>query len=743
MKGANRMNISADEQKETVRGVVDSVIYSSDETGYAVCEVEDENGLPIVLVGTMPYISEGDSLTAVGRWTHHATYGRQFKVDMYEKTLPSSTGEILRYLSSGAVKGIGPKTAEKIVSKFGEDSFDVIENHPDWLAELPGITKRKADDISSAFIEMSGARNVMMFCSDYFGSATSMKIYRKWGGKAVDMIRANPYRLCEDFSGIGFRRADAIAGACGLSHDSDARIASGIIYTLKLAAQSGGHTCLPMEKLILNASSILSVEEAKIPEIIELLCASAKLVKCTRNNTEYVYLSNYRSAEVYCADKLRQINRTCPKIDPGDISSFISRVEAESGIHYAALQREAVSAALSGGIMILTGGPGTGKTTVIKGLLSIFNSMGLNVALAAPTGRAAKRMSEACGCEAKTVHRLLEMEHNGDEEPKFFRNQSCYLEEDAVIIDETSMVDIILLEALLKAAKPGCRIIFIGDRDQLPSVGAGNVLCDMIESRAFVTVCLTEIFRQAKESRIIVNAHLINEGKLPIIDNKSKDFFFLRRSDSTVASTVADLCKSRLPKAYGDSISGEIQVITPSRKGSAGTEELNILLQSCLNPPGAKKKERAAHGILLRDGDRIMQNKNNYDVEWEKDGYEGLGVFNGDVGTVVSIDPPSESVELNFDGRVCTYDLTQLDEIEHAYAITVHKSQGSEYPVVIIPLYSCAPMLQTRNLLYTAVTRASRMVILVGNPDVLSTMVENNSGIVRYTGLCQLLQNNE
>ncbi len=732
------------DEKITVSGTVDSVIYSSDETGYTVCEIEDENGLPVVLVGTMPYISEGDTVTAVGRWTHHATYGKQFKVDMYEKTLPSSSAEILRYLASGAVKGIGPKTAEKIVSKYGEDSFDVIENHPDWLAELPGITRRKADDICSAFIEMSGARNVMMFCADYFGSATSMKIYRKWGGKAVDMIRANPYRLCEDFTGIGFRRADAIATSCGLPNDSDERLEAGIIHTLKTAAQSGGHTCLPREQLIRIAADLLSVSEDKLSPVVDRQCATAKLVCSSREGQDYIYLSRYRSAEVYCADKLRQLNRTCPKIDPGDIGGFIERVEKESGIKYAALQRDAVAAALSGGVMILTGGPGTGKTTVIKGLLSIFSSMGLDVALAAPTGRAAKRMSEACGCEAKTVHRLLEMEHNDDEEPKFFRNQSCYLDEDAVIVDETSMVDIILLEALLKAAKPGCRLIFIGDRDQLPSVGAGNILADIIDSKAFVTVCLTEVFRQARESRIIVNAHLINEGKLPITDNRSPDFFFLRRSDDrAIAATVADLCKNRLPKAYGESISEEIQVITPSRKGAVGTDELNALLQSQLNPPSPKKKERGAHGIIIRDCDRVMQNRNNYDIEWEKDGYEGLGIFNGDIGTVSSIDFPSESLELSFDGRSCTYDFSQLDELEHAYAITVHKSQGSEYPVVIIPLYSCAPMLLTRNLLYTAVTRASRMVILVGKTEILSAMVENNKSVVRHTGLRELLCNNE
>lgn len=729
-------------EKASVSGTVDSVIYSSDETGYTVCEIEDENGLPVVLVGTMPYIAEGDTVTAAGSWTHHPTYGRQFRVDMYEKILPSSVSEIMRYLASGAIRGIGPKTAQKIVDKFGEDTFDVIENHPDWLTELPGITKKKAETISDSFAQMSGARSVMMFCADYFGSATSMKIYRKWGGKAVDMIRANPYRLCDDFSGIGFKRADSIATACGIAADSTDRLRAGLVYTLKTAAQSNGHTCLPADRLLTVAASVLGVPEQSLAEPLDALEKSGKVTFFESDGKKFAALSRFRSAETYCADKLRQINKTCPRIDRADIAAFIAKAETESSFEYAPLQKKAIAAALEDGVMILTGGPGTGKTTVIKGLISIFDSIGLDVALAAPTGRAAKRVSEACGCEAKTLHRLLEMEHNDDEEnPRFMRNQSCYLDEDVLIVDEASMIDILLLEAMLRAAKPGCRIIFIGDRDQLPSVGAGNVLADMIDSGAFTTVRLTDIFRQAKESLIIVNAHLINEGKMPEFDNSSKDFFFLRRSDDrAVAQTVAELVEKRLPKAYGSKISADIQIITPSRKGAAGTEELNTLLQARLNPPSDLKNEKTAHGIVIREGDRVMQNKNNYGVEWEKDGSEGLGIFNGDIGRVRDIDMKSESCGLDFDGRECRYDFTQLDELEHAYAITVHKSQGSEYPVVIIPLYSCAPMLLTRNLLYTAVTRASQMVILVGKPEVLEAMVKNSQSVHRYTSLRTLLE---
>lgn len=730
------------ENMETINGTVDSVIFQSDETGYTVIEIEDSDGFPVTLVGTMPYLCEGDSITATGKWINHQVYGKQFKVEIYEKTLPTGELDILRYLSSGTVKGIGPKTAKKIVDKYGEDTFDVIENHHEWLAEIPGITPRKAADINSSFIEMSGARNVMMFCADFFGSATSMRIYKKWGGSAVDRIKKDPYSLCEAFSGIGFKTADSVAESFGISRESASRVLAGINYTLEVAAHSGGHTCLPESLLIREAARILSLEESKIASGISVGLSSGKLSARADKAERYIYIPRYFKAEEYAARKLKMIDTSCPRIDSVDIAGFINRVEITSDIKYAQMQREAIASALGGGVMILTGGPGTGKTTVIKGLISIFDTIGLDVALCAPTGRAAKRVSESAGCEAKTVHRLLEMEHSDDREPRFMRNASCYLEEDVIIVDESSMLDILLLEALLLALKPGARIIFIGDRDQLPSVGAGNVLADLIDSGEFCTVCLTEIFRQADESRIITNAHLINEGKMPIVDNKARDFFFLaRKSDTEIAATVADLISNRLPKAYGEAISQGIQVITPSRKGQAGTESLNMLLQSTLNPQISTKKEKITHGITLREGDRIMQTKNNYDIEWEKDGYEGYGVFNGDIGTVVSIDTHNELVTLDFDGRIADYDFTALDELEHAYAITVHKSQGSEYPCVIIPLYSCAPMLLTRNLLYTAVTRASQMVVLVGKREILETMVANDTHATRHTGLRRLLSN--
>lgn len=728
-------------EQETIQGTVGSVIYSSQDSGYTVCEIEGEDGLPVVIVGTLPYVGEGDIICATGKWTTHPNYGRQFRVESYEKQFPTSKAEILRYLSSGAIAGIGPKTAARIVEKFEEDTFEVLEFHPEWLAELPGISRQKADKMSESFIEKSGARNVMMFCADFFGTSTSMKIYKKWGGRAIEMIRSNPYRLCDSFSGIGFHRADAIAKTCGIAADSDERITGGLSHILTSAAFGSGHTCLQREILIHETAQLLSVTDDLVSTRLDKLLQLGTLFCETRENVSYIYLPRYHSAEVYCASKLIQLHVQCPKIDSADISAFIDRTERLSSIRYAKEQRRALTAALDRGVLILTGGPGTGKTTIIKGLLSIFSALDMDIALAAPTGRAAKRMSEATGCEAKTIHRLLEMEHNDNTDPLFARNASNYLDEDVIIIDESSMIDILLLEALLRAVKPGARVIFIGDVDQLPSVGAGNVLADLIDCDCFSTVRLTEIFRQDSESMIILNAHAINDGRLPDISNHSPDFFFLSRdTDASIANTVADLVKNRLPKAYGTDFAAGIQVITPSRKGAAGTEELNLLMQSILNPPAPEKSQRGAHGIVFRDGDRVMQIKNNYSVEWVKEGLEGLGIFNGDIGEIDSIDTSAETMLIDFDGRITDYAFSQLDELEHAYAITVHKSQGSEYPVVILPLYNCAPMLLTRNLLYTAVTRASKMVILVGRKSVLTTMVENDRHAARYTGLKHFLK---
>lgn len=727
-----------------ISGTVDSVIFASQDTGYTVLEIEMNDGFPATLVGTMPYVAEGDTVKAVGKWLNHPTYGLQFKVETYEKVLPTSEADILRYLSSGAVKGIGPKTAAKIVEKFGCDSFDVIENHPDWLASIPGISRRKADDITTSFIDSSGARNVMMFCSDYFGSTVSMKIYQKWGNRAVDMIKADPYKLCSAFSGISFTRADAIAESCGIERNSESRIMGGIVHVLSTAASNHGHTCLPHGRLKSEAAELLGLEESRISEVCDMMIRSAELIAKHFDGEAYIFLPRMRKAEGYIAEKLAEINRLCPSVDSGDTDIYIMRCENDAGITYAPMQRKAIHAAMSRGVTILTGGPGTGKTTIIKGLISIFDRMGFKIALAAPTGRAAKRMSETTGCEAKTVHRLLEMEYKDDFEPRFVRCETCRLDENVFILDEASMMDAVLTEAFLRAVKPGSRIIFIGDRDQLPSVGAGNVLADLIDSECFNTVSLTDIFRQGENSVIVYAAHEINNGKMPPTDNKSEDFFFMGRSDDmSIVETVSQLCHSRLPKKYGPELASGIQIITPSRKGECGTEKLNAVLQAALNPPSRDKAEKHSHGTTFRVGDKVMQIKNNYGIEWEKNGMEGVGIFNGDIGIIEDIDVREEKMEILFDDRRVDYDFSLLSELELAYAITVHKSQGSEYPIVIIPLYSCAPMLQSRNLLYTAVTRGARIVILVGKKSVLSRMVETNYRAARYTGLKYMLLDEE
>ncbi|MCR4905464.1 MAG: AAA family ATPase, partial [Clostridiales bacterium] len=557
------------ETQDTVSGIVDSIIYQNEENGYTVCEIEDTAGEPVTLAGIIPYLTDGDKITAAGAWVTHPQYGRQFRVDSYEKVLPAEEGDILRYLASGAIKGIGPRTAQRIVDKFGTDSFEVISDHPDWLTDIPGITAKKAADISERFRSMSGARAVMMFCRDFFTPQTAMKIYKRWGGAAVDRIRENPYRLCEEFWGIGFTRADQIAMHLGLAPDSDERVLHAAVYVLRSEATRSGHTCLPLSELVhctidlLFGEAATAENAAAVSSAVERGIELLKLIPCTRRDGErLVFEPRYYTAETYAAAKLKEIRRLTPQIAKADAVRLIEKTEAQSGIEYAAAQKEALLSALSEGVMILTGGPGTGKTTIIKGLISIFTSLDYNIALAAPTGRAAKRMSEATSYEAKTIHRLLEMDFSEDTEPHFLRTAENPLDADVLIIDEASMIDVLLLESLLRAAKRGARLILIGDADQLPSVGAGNVLGDIIASGIFTTVRLTEIFRQGSESLIITNAHRINEGLMPVLDRRDADFFFLRRTtEEGIRDTVIDLVANRLPRSYGEEIRDRIQVL--------------------------------------------------------------------------------------------------------------------------------------------------------------------------------------
>ena len=728
---------------EHLEGTVEQIIYSNEENGYTVCDMSTEDDV-VTVCGIMPMLNEGDTLCVYGKWVHNAKYGRQFSVEQYERVMPADTASILRYLSSRAIKGIGPKTAAKIVEAFGEDSFDVIENHPEWLADsIKGISLKMAMAASESFKEQAGIRSAMMFFRDYFGAATTVRIYKKWGSASVDVAKKNPYRLCNEIEGIGFERADALAVGIGMQNDNFDRIMSGLYYVLQRNAAQSGHICLPRQKLCESASELLGVDvEVCDKGISELLRIERFKYLLDNDGLQLIYTKRDYDDEKYIANKLVLLDKTCAAVDLRDIDRFIEGEERRSGIKYAFLQKEAIRDALRYGVMILTGGPGTGKTTVVRALMRIFESMDLAIALCAPTGRAAKRLSEATSCEAKTIHRLLEMGYESDGALTFKRDEFDLLDEDVIIVDEASMVDNMLMSALLKSIKAGARIIIIGDSDQLPSVGAGNVLRDIIESERFATVCLTEIFRQAEESLIIRNAHAINRGNMPDLTVKDNDFFYLRRSDDRqIAMTVTELCRDRLPKAYGDIAKNGLQVICASRKGEAGTENLNIILQNALNPAHRAKREYRFRERVFREGDRVMQTRNNYDICWERtvDGKDGNGIFNGDIGTIISIEASEGYMEMVFDDRKVLYDISMLDDIEHAYAITVHKSQGSEYPIVVMPMCSAAYMLHTRNLLYTAVTRAQKMVVLVGREDIISEMVNNNHQTLRYTGLAKRL----
>ena len=731
---------SAKESLTQLKGTVEHIIYANEDNGYTVMDFGLEDDV-ITACGILPYVSDGDSLILWGSWVHNPKYGRQFKVEQYERNMPADSAAILRYLASRTIKGIGPRLAERIVSHFGDETLDVMENHPEWLADVPGISRKKAAEISADFKAKAGIRSAMLFFREYFGAAMTVKIYKQLGSGAVDLAKKNPYRLCDEVEGIGFERADQMAMSLGLDPQSEERAMSGVRYILTSNAARNGHVCLPKEKLIEAAVSLLQADREQVEDAMTTLLDTGALVVHRFGGQDLVYDKISDRQEKYIADKLLLLDKLCPAVDAGDVNAFIAREEREQGVSYARGQKQAIVDALSGGVMLLTGGPGTGKTTVVRALLHIFRSMDMTVALCAPTGRAAKRLSESTSTEAKTIHRLLEMEfEEGSGHGRFRRNEQDLLEESVIIVDEASMVDNALMCSLCKAIKPGARLILIGDADQLPSVGAGRVLNDLIDSGRFSTVCLTEIFRQAGESLIITNAHAINEGVYPDLTVKNNDFFFLpRRSDREIADTVVELCATRLPRAYGKATEGGIQIITPSRKGEAGTENLNRRLQNELNPPAKGKRELTFRETVFRVGDRVMQTKNNYDITWESgsgvDRTEGSGVFNGDIGTVVFVDPAEGEMVVSFDDKEATYTGDMLDELEHAWAVTVHKSQGSEYPFVIIPMYNAPPLLLIRNLLYTAVTRAQRMVILVGREDVIRTMVENNRQTLRYTGL--------
>lgn len=724
-------------EQVTLEGVVENIVFTNEDNGYTVCECACGGEL-ITLVGIMPYLNEGESIKAQGVWQVHATFGRQLKVEYFEKKLPTDSEAIYKYLSSGAVKGIGPVTAARIVEAFGADTFDVMENNPKWLCDIKGISPRRAKEISESYAAQFGMRSVMMFCSRFFGPSVSARIYRRYGAAAVTIIEKDPYRLIADIEGIGFEKADTVAQQLGFPSDSPERIEAGAEYVLSNAAYAGGHCCLPEKELIAKTAQALNVQPMSVATAIARMCERGVLA---RANEKYIYLREYREAENYINAKLRLLRDTPRPERYEGVESAIKDLETKYGITYADEQVQAIVSGITNGVTVITGGPGTGKTTVIKALTELLLSLKISFCLAAPTGRAAKRMSEASGADAKTIHRLLETEFDTAHRAKFGRDEGNPLPASVVIIDEMSMVDLLLFSSLLKAVKRGSTLVLIGDVDQLPPVGAGQCLKDIIESDSFPVVRLKHIFRQAEQSLIVTNAHDINKGNMPVLNAKDNDFFFMERSSYTdIQQLLLSLCRDRLPKTYSLDSFSDIQILTPTRKGELGTKALNAVLQEGLNPKSYKKREKKIGNVLFREGDKVMQTKNNYDIEWDKDGIKGQGIFNGDVGRIISIDTQSETMVISFDERVAEYDFALLDELEHAFAVTVHKSQGNEYPVVLMPVYDCPYPLMTRNLFYTAVTRAKQLLILVGKQKCVSIMVENDKKSHRYGHLKNLLE---
>lgn len=730
---------------EKLAGYVEHIIYRNADNGYTVLNLvsgEEE----ITCVGSFSAIAEGENIEASGDYTDHPTYGKQFKVESFEEKAPEDEEAIERYLGSGAIRGIGLALAARIVRRFKADTFRIIEEEPERLAEVKGISERKAMEIADQVNEKRDLRQAMIFLQQYgITMNLAVKVYQQYGQEVYGIIRENPYRLADDIEGVGFRTADEIAVRVGIRMDSDFRIRSGILYVL-LQASTEGHTYLPEEELTRRTGQLLEVGEEQIEKQYMDLAIERKIIMKQGENQTQIYAASFYYMEANTATMLKQLNVSYDVPDL-EIEERVRRIEKQTGMELDEHQMTAVKEAVRNGLLIITGGPGTGKTTTINTIIKYFEMEGLDIFLAAPTGRAAKRMSETTGFEARTIHRMLELNGGVDGAAGFERNEQNPLETDVVIIDEMSMVDISLMHALLKAVAVGTRLILVGDVNQLPSVGPGSVLRDIIRSHECNVVMLTKIFRQASTSDIIVNAHKINQGEEVTLDNKSMDFFFLKRYDADVIiSVVLQLIKQKLPK-FVDATPYDIQVLTPMRKGLLGVERLNGILQRYLNPPSPQKREKEHGDILFREGDKIMQTRNNYQLEWEirtKYGLsvdKGTGVFNGDMGIVREINDFAETMTVEFDeGRMVEYPYKLLDELELAYAITIHKSQGSEYPAVVIPLLSGPSMLMNRNLLYTAVTRARKCVTLVGNEVTFAQMVQNTSQQKRYSGLCDRLK---
>ena len=723
-----------------ITGVVEDVVFYNSENSFTVLDVSSGGEL-ITAVGTLPEITAGEKVVLTGVWDMHQSFGRQFRINRFERYLPDTAAQFLKYLSSGAIKGIGPKTATHIVERFGDNTFNVIENEPERLTFIKGISKDKAKLISAEFKKQFAVRTVILGLEKYgLTPSECIRIFKELGVNAVDIIEENPYILCGDSQIITFDRAEKIATELEFAPQPKHRLRAGISHIIRHNLYNG-HTCLPRNKVVPLCCELLGVTEKEAEDSVDEMLANKLLMPFEMKNKQFLSLPDVYKAESTIAEKLNLFLKfSASDIDAAD--SDIDRIEKENNIKYESRQREAIKLAAHGGIFVLTGGPGTGKTTVVKGIINFFERKRMEIMLAAPTGRAAKRMSELTGYDAKTIHRLLEVEWTDGRKPDFKRNKLNPLEADVIILDEVSMIDIFLFSQFLDAVRFGCRVILVGDPNQLPAVDAGNVLGDIISSGIVPVVELTEIFRQAKESLIVTNAHAVIEGRQPVLDAKDNDFFFMLRDNPLTASkTTAELCCERLPRAYGFSPISDIQVLCPSRKGDCGTINLNRHLQSVLNPYDEKKTECKVAGRLFREGDKVMQIKNNYDIPWERGPESGSGLFNGDIGIISEINVKNECMRIVFDDdREVVYPIPSAAELELAYAVTVHKSQGSEYDCVVMPVADVPPMLLYRNLLYTAITRAKKMIIIVGNREKLDKMIENNKQNKRYSMLRTMLE---
>lgn len=719
---------------ELVEGTVASLIFQNEENGYTILRLE-RGGEELTLVGEMPGVSPGEYLSVQGRWVRHATYGAQFKAEIVERRLPQSLKEVFHYLASGAVKGVGKSTARRLVEEFGEDALRVMEEEPEKLASIKGITPKRARQISESFRQQMGMRRLMEFLGEHQLPLTlGTALYRAYGDVALEVLRSNPYLIVGEEFGVEFSQADQLALSLGVGGEDPQRLEAGLLFELAHNLNNG-HSFLPRRKLIEATAILLDVSGGLLEPCLEALAGRGEVVCEAVAGEDGVYLPALYDAECYVAWRVGEMSRS-ELLPPDDLDKLIARIQRDQGIRYAPQQREAVELAACRQVMLLTGGPGTGKTTSLRGVLALFDALGLETALAAPTGRAAKRLGELCGAEGTTIHRLLETQydpHSG--RLVFAHDESDPLKADAVIVDETSMVDITLMHGLLAALRPECRLILVGDPDQLPSVGPGSLFSDLIRSGVIPMVRLTEIFRQAAESAIVRSAHGVNRGELPDLRDNRGDFFFLRRKDpARAAETIVELVQTRLPNNMGIPPE-QIQVLSPTRRRTAGTASLNRAIQEAVNPPAPDKPERRFGEYIFRRGDRVMQVRNNYDAVWRDGLTSGMGVFNGDIGQVVEVDNRAELLTVDFDGRRVEYTPDMLGELEPAYAITVHKAQGSEYRAVILAVCEGAPMLLTRGVLYTAITRARELLILVGDEDVVARMTANDRQQRRYSGL--------